>query len=111
MTQREAVYEACKGKCVGCGRVQRRRTDLWGWNAHHVIKQQTLKRRKVPSRYIRGPSLCVVLCFRCHGAQTSAMGRVPLDLIPQAVQDAVAELGDWAVDLLRREHPPMEQAG
>lgn len=81
---------------------------MWSWHAHHVVKQQTLKRRRVPSRYIRTAVICVLLCKRCHEQQTHGVARVPLERIPAAVIAAVAELGPWAEDLLRREHPPAD---
>jgi hypothetical protein len=99
------VYELDGGRCVGCGRRQRREAGLWAWHVHHVLKQQTLVRRRVPSRYLRGPSLCVLLCWDCHGDQTSCMRRVPLGRLPERVHRACRELGPWAEDALRRYHP------
>lgn len=80
---------------------------IFGWDAHHVVRAQQLRREKVPSEVIDGPDLCVLLCAKCHGAQTSAMGRVPFELIPAPVVQAVRALGDWAVLALEREHPPL----
>lgn len=106
--RRTAVYYACKGCCVGCGMLQRLRAPaIFGWDAHHVVRAQQLRREKVPSEVIDGPDLCVLLCAKCHGAQTSAMGRVPFELIPAPVVQAVRALGDWAVLALEREHPPL----
>jgi hypothetical protein len=108
--RRESVYYACRGCCVGCGMLQRLRAPaVFGWDTHHVVRAQHLRREKVPKHVIDGPSLCVVLCAKCHSAQTSAMGRVPLEMIPAPVVSAVRELGSWAEDLLRREHPPLTE--
>ena len=107
MTQREAVYSLCQGKCAGCGRLQRLR-DRRGWHVHHVIKQQTLTRRRAPSRYIRGAVAAVVVCQPCHFNHEARSAVIPLERLPVAVIAAVDELGAWASDLLRRYHPPME---
>lgn len=106
MGLRNDVYVLDGGNCVGCGRHQRRNASSFEWHCHHVIRQQTMKARGLRPKWWRGPALCVLLCWDCHGDQTSKMRPVPLEKLPQRVHRAVAILGPWAVDLLSREHPP-----
>lgn len=105
MTQREAVYRRDGGRCVGCGGRQSR-GDRRGWAAHHVLKAQWLRRRGVPSRYLRTELVCVLLCARCHERHEARVAPVPLERLPVAVVEACDALGTWAIDLLRRYHPP-----
>ena len=109
MGLRAEVFDLDGGLCVGCGKRLRRNGNVWTWHVHHCIRQGTMKARGLRPRWWRGPALCVLLCWDCHGAQTSKMRPVPLEKLPQRIHRAVAILGPWAVDLLWREHPPSER--
>lgn len=106
MTQREATYQACKGMCAGCGKLQRLR-DRHGWHVHHCLKSQWLRRRGVPSKYMRSEIICVVACQRCHFDHEARARVIPLERLLPSVVEAVDALGPWAEDLLRRYHPPL----
>lgn len=106
MSLRATVYDLDAGRCVGCGSRQAKGAGTWAWHAHHVIRQNTLKARGLRPKWWRGPALCVLLCWTCHGDQTSKMRPVPLERLPERIHRAVALLGPWAVDVLKREHPP-----
>jgi hypothetical protein len=106
VSQRLDVYDLDGGVCVNCGEKQRRNANSWAWNCHHAVPAQALKRERVPSKYLRGTLVCVLLCFRCHERHTSATARVPYERIPIRVRVAARELGPWAEARLEREHPP-----
>ena len=105
MTQRQLVYDLDNGRCVGCDKPLRRNGDFWHYHAHHVIRQNTLKRKGVRPRWWRGPHLCILLCWDCHGGQTSCMAKVPFERLPGRVWQAAVELGPWAEEALLRAHP------
>lgn len=102
-TLRERVFEADHGICVGCLEPQRRKAGTWAWQVHHVIKEQNLRTRGAPTNW---EALAVLLCRRCHEAQTCRIETVPLERLPQRCLDAASALGPWAEDNLRRHHPP-----
>jgi hypothetical protein len=106
---RAEVYELDAGRCVGCDARLSRHGNAWAWHAHHVIKQQTMRARGLRPKWWRGPALAILLCWDCHGAQTSKMRPVPLEKLPERVHRAAAILGPWAVDMLWREHPPSDR--
>lgn len=107
MTQREAVFELDGGRCVACGKRHRRNADAWSWQPHHVLRQQTLKRRGVPPARIRDATFCVLLCrLPCHMNHESRSATIPLERLPTRVVEAVDALGPWAQDALVRYHPP-----
>jgi hypothetical protein len=81
---------------------------VWAWQVHHALKQQTLRRRRAPSRYLRGVALAVLVCRRCHERHESRLLAIPLERLPARVLAAASELGPWAEDLLRRYHPPSD---
>ena len=105
MGLRAEVFDLDGGLCVGCGKRLRRNGNVWTWHVHHCIRQGTMKARGLRPRWWRGPALCVLLCWDCHGDQTSKMRPVPLEKLPPRIHRAVAILGPWATDLLGREHP------
>lgn len=113
VSQRLATYDADEGRCVKCRRRLPRGGDSWCWQAHHVLRQQTLRRLVAPAR-IRDATYTVLLCRTCHmrhenlGVHDDA--RVPFERLPARVVDAVLELGPAAEDLLRRYHPPTDAA-
>lgn len=106
MTQREAVWVREAACCCGCDCRLKRGAGSWAWQAHHVIKAQTLRRRGVRPARIRDATFVVLLCRRCHERQEGRTLPVPLERLPAAVVAAVDALGTWAEDLLRRYHPP-----
>lgn len=106
MSLRAEVYALDGGRCVGCGKRLLRNGGPWQWHAHHCIRQNTLKARGVRPKWWRGPALACLLCWDCHGAQTSKMRPVPLEKLPERIRRAAVLLGPWAVDTLKREHPP-----
>lgn len=106
MGLRADVWELDGGRCVGCGKKLRRNGTVFDWHAHHCIKQQTMRARGLRPKWWRGPAVCVALCVACHGDQTSKMRPVPFEKLPERVKRAVVLLGPWAVDTLKREHPP-----
>ena len=106
MGLRAEVYALDGGRCVGCGALQRRNGGPWEWHCHHAIKVQTMKARGLRPKWWRGPVMCVLLCFECHGLQHNRKAPVPLERLPERVHRSVAILGPWAVDILAREHPP-----
>lgn len=112
MTQRDAVWIADDGRCVACGKEHARRASSWAWQAHHVIKQQTLRRRGVAPARIRDATFAVLLCRApCHAQHEAALPRVPLERLPDRVVAVVDALGPWAQDELRRYHPPTGTGG
>lgn len=108
MSLRLEVFDADGGSCVGCDRPLPRGADLWSWHVHHVVKEQTLKARGCAPKWWRTRRLAVLLCRRCHERHTSRTAVVPLERLPGRVLASAAELGPWAVDLLRRNHPPAD---
>jgi hypothetical protein len=106
LSLRREVFDLDGGCCVGCGAKLRRNGDLWQWQAHHAIKQQVLKARGLRPKWWRGAALCVLLCRRCHERHESRTAPVPSEKLPPRIHKSVAILGPWAVDLLRRYHPP-----
>lgn len=107
MTLREAVFRADEGRCVQCGDVLSPYGDQWQWQAHHVLKQQWLKRRGQEKR-LCDHELAILLCRRCHEGHESRFAPVALEKLPLRVLKSAQELGPWAEDLLRRYHPPGE---
>jgi hypothetical protein len=106
MARRDETWLADKGRCVGCSkRLRRRGAPVFEWDSHHVIAAQVLRRERAPSKYVRTALVCVLLCRRCHERHTSGMERVPFERLPPRVVEAAAELGEWAVARLEREHP------
>jgi hypothetical protein len=110
MTLREIVYSVDDGCCVNCGEHQMRHASPWDWQAHHVLKQQWLKRRHAPDEFLSGPKVTILLCKRCHERHESRTATIPLEKLPARVVDGASELGPWAEDLLRRYHPSEERA-
>lgn len=106
MTQREAVYAADRGRCVGCNARLSRSAGPWSWSVHHTLKAQVLRRRGVKPARIRDATYCVLLCRRCHERHESRTAAIPLERLPARVVAAVDALGPWAEDTLRRYHPP-----
>lgn len=110
MGLRSEVYALDAGRCVGCGAKLARGGSVYEWHAHHCIRQNTMKARGLRPKWWRGPALCVLLCWTCHGDQTSKMRPVPLEKLPERIHRAAVLLGPWAVDTLAREHPPSDLA-
>jgi hypothetical protein len=108
VTLREQVYRADGGRCVACGARCDRNAGMWGWSVHHCLKQQWLKSRKAPERFLSSPQVCVLLCKRCHERHESRTAPVPFERLPLRVMQGAQEVGAWAEDLLRRYHPPTE---
>lgn len=88
--------------CAGCGVI------TGGWDAHHVVERQELKRRHEPQFDARN---ALRLCNErapgenCHGAHTSAMRRVKLtDLRVENLDYAFEILGPFAHDYLARRY-------
>lgn len=108
MSLRLEVFDCDGGQCVGCGRPLPRGADLWAWQAHHVVKVQTLKARGCRPRWWRSPALAVLVCKRCHERHTTRTDTIPLERLPERVHRSAHILGPWAVDLLRRNHPPAD---
>lgn len=106
MSQRPATYDACDGRCVGCGKRLQCSGSSWDWQAHHVVKAQTLRRRGVRPARIRDATYTILLCRRCHERHESRNAPVPLEALPRSVVEACDALGPWAEDLLRIYHPP-----
>lgn len=107
VTQRDAVYVADEGRCVACGKRHRRGSSSWVWQAHHVVKQQTLRRRGVQPARLRDATYCVLVCrYPCHVNHESRHAVIALERLPARVVTAVDALGPWAQDHLRRYHPP-----
>jgi 5-methylcytosine-specific restriction endonuclease McrA len=102
------VFDRDGGECVSCGTPLARGGDLWAWHVHHVVKEQTLKARGCRPRWWRSAALAVLVCRRCHERHTNRMGVIPLERLPSRVLRSAAILGPWAVDLLRRNHPPAD---
>ncbi len=107
MSQRAEVFEFDAGRCIACGKRHRRNASSWDWQAHHVVRQTTLKRRGVPPARIRDATFCVLLCrLPCHMNHESRSAVIALECLPARVVEAVDALGPWAQDGLRRYHPP-----
>lgn len=106
MSQRSDTYDAGDGRCVGCGQRQGRNAGVWAWHAHHILKAQTLRHRGVSPARIRDATFTVVACKRCHERHENRTAAIPLERLPADVVARVDALGPWAVDLLRRYHPP-----
>jgi hypothetical protein len=106
LSLRAEVYALDDGRCVGCGKRLARGGTLWDWVPHHCILEQVLKARGLRPKWWRGPALCILLCFDCHGRQHNRKAPVPLERLPERVHRSVAILGPWATDLLARYHPP-----
>ena len=110
MTHRQSVYLADKGRCVNCGEAQQQLAGPWHWQAHHALKQQWLKKRHAPQRFLHDASVSILLCKRCHERHESRTESVPFEKLPARVVRGASEIGTWAEDLLRRYHPAGEQA-
>jgi hypothetical protein len=106
MSLRAEVFDLDQGRCVGCGYKMARGGDAWAWQVHHCLKVQWLKARGCRAVWWRRPALCVLLCRRCHMQHEARAAVVPLERLPERVHRSVTLLGPWAVDLLRRYHPP-----
>lgn len=111
MSQRAEVFELDAGRCVACGKRQRANAGPFEWSCHHAIRQQVLRRHGVKPARIRDATYCALLCWDCHGAQTSCMAKVPLERLPTRVVEACDALGPWAQDALRRTHPSQTDTG
>jgi hypothetical protein len=107
VTQREEVWELDQGACVACGRRHLRRASSWQWQAHHVVKEQNLRRLGARPARLRDATYCVLLCrLPCHMNHESRSATITLERLPARVVDAVDALGPAAQDQLRRYHPP-----
>lgn len=112
MSQRLETFDADGGRCIGCGARLRRSADSWAWQAHHVLKAQTLRRRGVKPARLRDATFTALVCRTCHMNHETALPHlvIPFERLPARVVAAVDELGAWAHDLLRRYHPPRSPA-
>lgn len=108
MSLRLEVFDLDGGRCVSCGAKLRRNGTVWDYHAHHVIPKNVLKARGLRPRWWRGPALCILLDRRCHERHTSRTATIPLERLPERVHRSAHILGPWAVDLLRRYHPPTD---
>lgn len=105
MSQRLDTYRLDGGRCVACRKRLPRGGGVWSWHAHHVLKQQWLRRLVIPAR-IRDATFTVLVCHRCHGRHESRMEAIPLERLPARVVAAVEALGAAPAQMLRRYHPP-----
>lgn len=105
MSQRLDTYDLDRGRCVGCRKRLRRKGSTWEWQAHHVLKQQSLRRLGVPAARLRDATFTVLLCRACHERHESRFAAIPFDRLPARVVAAVDATGAPAYDLLRRYHP------
>jgi len=102
------VFDRDGGACVGCGRPLARGGTYWQWSVHHVVKVQVLKARGCQPRWWRSTALAVLTCKRCHERHETRTEPIPLERLPERVHRAAVILGPWAVDTLRRYHPPAD---
>lgn len=105
MSQRLDTYDADGGRCVGCQKRLARKAGPWSWHAHHVLKQQTLRRFGVPPARLRDATFTVLLCRVCHERHESRFAAVPFRSLPDRAVAAVDAIGPAAHDLLRHYHP------
>lgn len=69
--------------------------------AHHVVTQQHLRKRKLP---LWDPRIGVAVCEKAHRRHTSAVERISVECIPCEVLDYVAELGlGWMLERYYRQ--------
>lgn len=106
MGLRAEVFELDGGRCVGCDVKLARGADAWSWQVHHALKVQNMKARGLRPKWWRGAALAVLTCRKCHMDHEARIAPIPLGKLPERVHRSVAILGPWAVDLLRRYHPP-----
>ncbi len=91
-----AFRQAIRGeRCVVCGRSEREayeETGL-GHQAHHVIRQEVLRRLSL-DRHLWAPRAAVCVCEEpCHRRHTSRMARIRRSQLPARALEFVKELG------------------
>lgn len=97
---RAAVLAQGRARCAVCGSTR-------AVQAHHVIRQQHLRRRSrelgVPAAVLLcDPRVGMPVCDSCHAAHHAAARRIPRALVPVATVEFVLEVGlGW---LLNREY-------
>lgn len=86
--------EAVRGLvCVVCGRTQREAYEATGYGheAHHGVRRQVLRRRRLPEW---DPRLAVCLCAEpCHRQVTSTKRRLTRPELPAGLLEFVREHG------------------
>lgn len=89
-------------RCIcGCGK--------WAANLHHVVTRAALRRRHAPVA-LDDPRGLVPVAFDCHQDHHNKARRLPLDRLPDAVFEFVAEaLGPAGYDYLGRHYAGEDQ--
>lgn len=98
---REAVWWACKGRTLLTGRPVALHSH--SWDAHHPIPK-----RKLPPQHKWDRRNGIVLSRNEHDNHTTRFRVIEFELLPPQAMEFAAELGDWAIAALLREHPLKE---
>lgn len=99
-----AFHAAIRGqRCVKCGRTsQEARAAGTRHQAHHVLRQEVLKRLGLREA-LWDPDSAVCCCEPCHSAHTSRKERIPYEALPARAIAFAKRHG--LLDELDREYP------
>lgn len=97
----EEVYKLAAGLCT----VTRTRVPRGARNTrHHPLPKRFLRKRGL-HHLVWDPRNGILVQPRVHEQHENGTRRIPYELLPARCRDFAAELGPWAEDELRRQHP------
>lgn len=112
---RREVWRLDGGRSVLSGERVDQEASSWVWQAHHGVPKRVLRDRGL-FHVVYDPRNGMVLLAREHGRHehrwVDGAGHshvVPWEKVPARVKAFARELGQWAEDELRRNHPSADE--